>query len=120
MNVAIYGATKKPERYAFKAFTLLREKGHSVFPIHPKIKEIEGIPVYRSLAEIQEPLDTLTLYVGPAAQEGAVEEDILAADLKRVVFNPGTENPGLEKALGEKGVETLEACTLVMLKTGQF
>lgn len=120
MNVAIYGASKKPERYAFKAFSLLRENGHTVFPVHPRIKEIDGVTVYRSLKEIPEPLDTLSLYIGPAAQEGEVAGDILAADLRRVIFNPGTENPELEKSLLNKGVETLEACTLVMLKTRQF
>lgn len=120
MNVAIYGATAKPERYAYKAFTLLREKGHTVFPIHPRINEIEGVSVYRTLAEIPEPVDTLTLYVGPEAQAGAVSDDILAANLRRVVFNPGTENPALQAALEAKGVEALEACTLVLLRTGQF
>ena len=111
---------KKRNDTPIKPSPCFGRRGTPYFRSIPRSKRIEGVQVYRSLAEIGEPLDTLTLYIGPAAQAGAVEEDILAADLKRVIFNPGTENPGLEKALEEKGVEPFEACTLVMLKTGQF
>lgn len=119
MNVALYGATKKPHRYAYQAFNMLREYGHTVFPIHPVIKEIDGVKVYRNLAEIEEPVDTLTLYVGPQRQADILD-DILQEPLNRVIFNPGTENPELEEALQQKGVEAIEACTLVMLRTDQW
>lgn len=119
MKVAIYGASSKPERYSYKAFRMLREKGHQVFPIHIRIKEIEGVPVYRSLGDIKEPIHTLTLYMGPAAQE-SIMEDILSHPPQRVVFNPGTENPPFREQLEQAGVQTLEACTLVMLRTNQW
>jgi uncharacterized protein len=119
MNVALYGATAKPDRYAYMAFSLLREHGHTVFPIHPRLQAVDGVGVYRDLASIEEPLDTLTLYIGPARQ-AEVMDDIINAPLKRVVFNPGTENPELKARLEAKGVQTLEACTLVMLKTAMW
>lgn len=119
MNVALYGATKKPHRYAYQAFQLLRESGHTVYPIHPVIKEIDGVRVYRNLAEIDAGIDTLTMYVGPQRQEELLD-DILNTPLKRVVFNPGTENPSLQQKLQERGVAAVEGCTLVMLKTGQW
>jgi predicted CoA-binding protein len=64
-------------------------------------------------------IDTVTLYVGPQHQQ-----DLLAyirqLEPKRVIFNPGTENPELMKTLALEGVQVEEACTLVMLHTGQF
>ncbi len=72
-----------------------------------------------SLAALTGPVDTLTLYVSPEISAKASEE-ILALGAKRVIFNPGTENPALAAALQKKGAQTVEACTLVMLRTGQF
>ncbi len=119
MNVAVYGASTKEKRYAYMAVRDLLEKGHKVYPIHPRLREVLGQKVYTSLAEIEDEIHTLTMYVGPARQVDIIP-DILAKDLKRVIFNPGTENEEFEKQLSDKGVEPLEACTLVMLRTEQF
>jgi predicted CoA-binding protein len=119
MNVAILGASNKPERYSHKAVVLLAEKGHTVFPVHPALAEIDGHPVFKRLADIPTPLDTVTMYVGPALSAGLADE-ILAAKPRRVIFNPGTENPELEDKLAAGGIEVIQACTLVMLRTGQF
>ncbi len=119
MHVALYGASAKPDRYAYMAFTLLREYGQRVFPVHPVLESLDGEAVYRDLASIEEPIDTITLYIGPARQKD-VEADILGASCRRVIFNPGTENPELQKKLAEKGIEVVESCTLVMLKSGLF
>lgn len=119
MNVAILGASNKPDRYSFMAFRLLREKGHALFPVHPVLKEIEGAPVYASITKITEPLDTITVYLSQKNQQ-AVESDLLSCNARRVIFNPGAENSDLALRLRQNGVETLEACTLVLLRTGQF
>ncbi len=119
MNVAIVGASNKPNRYGYKAVMLLKEKGHTPYPVHPAISSIEGIPAFASLRQIPVPLDVVTLYLAPANQE-RVAEDIIHSHPKRVIFNPGTENPALVERLHTAGIEPLEACTLVLLKTGQF
>ncbi len=119
MNVAVLGASNKPERYSHRALMLLREQGHRPYPVHPLLTEIEGIPVYRALRLIPYPLDILTIYLS-AANQAAVAEDILKCGARRVIFNPGAENPELAAQLKQQGKEVLEACTLVMLKTGQF
>ena len=89
--------------------TLLAE----IFP------DIDGIPVMKSLATIAEPVHTLTLYVGPERSQGMVE-DIVALRPGRVIFNPGTESPALEERLTAVGIPHERACTLVLLRTGQF
>jgi len=119
MNVAILGASNKPDRYSYKALLLLKEKGHTVFPVHPLLKEIEGTPVYSRLTEITEEIHTITIYLSPQNQQ-SVADDILRSKAQRVIFNPGTENPELAQKLQQAGIETVNACTLVLLKTDQF
>ena len=119
MNVAILGASNKPERYSHQAVVLLAKKGHAVYPIHPALAEIEGRPVFKKLADVPAPLHTVTMYVSPALSAGLAGE-ILAAQPARVIFNPGTENPELEQQLAVAGIAVVHACTLVLLRTGQF
>ena len=118
-TVVVLGASPKPERYSNMAIRLLVEHGHSVIPVHPAIPEIEGLAVKTGLAEIDAPVDTLTLYVSPKIS-AAVAEKIIALKPARVIFNPGTENPELEKQLSDVGIASEEACTLILLNSGQF
>lgn len=113
------GASPKPERYANKAIRLLVEYGHRVIPVHPAIPEIEGLAVKTDLQSISEPVDTLTMYVSAGISESMADQ-IIALKPKRVIFNPGTENHVLQGTLVKAGIETEEACTLVLLNTGQF
>ena len=118
-KVAILGASDRPDRYAHKAFRMLKEYGHQTLPVSPKLKELEGEKVYARLSEIKAPVDTLTMYVGTAISKELAPE-ILALKPKRVIFNPGSENPALAAELEKAGVRTEEACTLVLLRTNQF
>ena len=118
-TVAVLGASNNPERYANMAVHRLREAGHRVIPVNPALTEIEGLPVAKSLGDITDPIDTLTLYVGPQ-RSVPMMADILRLAPKRVIFNPGTESEDLATALDRANIPHLEACTLVMLQTGQF
>lgn len=119
MNVAVIGASSDPERYSYKAVHLLEEKGHRVFPVHPKLQDLEGRKVYPSVLAVPEKIDTLSLYVS-AAISSKFKDDLLKAAPKRIIFNPGAENPELAAAAEAKGIHTVEACTLVLLRTNQF
>jgi predicted CoA-binding protein len=118
-TVAVLGASNNPDRYSNIAVRRLREAGHRVIPVNPALTEIEGLPVAQSLADINEPVDTLTLYVGPQRSVPMID-DILRLNPKRVIFNPGTESEELATALDRANIPHLEACTLVLLQTGQF
>ena len=113
------GASHKPERYSNKAIRLLREHGHEVVPVHPRLDTVEGLPVAHQLGEIDGKVDTLTLYVGPDISSVAAEA-IVGLNPGRVIFNPGTENPELEARLDQAGIPHEQACTLVLLRTAQF
>ena len=119
MNVAVLGASNKPAHYSYQAVKLLAEKGHAVFPVHPAVSEIDGVLVFKRLADIPAPIHTITVYLAPE-RSAVLADEILTARSQRVIFNPGAENPGLTQRLQKTGAETINACTLVMLKTNQF
>ncbi len=119
MNVAVLGASDKPERYSYMAVKLLQEKGHTVFPVHVRIKNIDGLGVYPTLNTINDPIDTVSLYLS-ADISSPMAADILKKKPRRIIFNPGAENPDLEAQAKAQGITTHNACTLVMLRTGQF
>ncbi|MCK5580333.1 MAG: CoA-binding protein [Candidatus Omnitrophica bacterium] len=119
MKVAVIGASNKPHRYSYQAVKLIKEKGHEVYPVHQRIKDIEGIQVYPSIKDIKDFIDTVSLYVN-AETSNTLGDDIIAKNPGRIIFNPGAENSELAKKAQAKGITTINACTLVMLKAGQF
>jgi len=118
-RVVILGASDKPDRYAHKAQKLLQQHGHEVIPVHPKLAEIDGVPVLPDLKAVTGPVDTLTLYVNPQISSAAAA-DIISLKPTRVIFNPGTENAELQGQLSAANIAWEEACTLVLLNTGQY
>lgn len=119
MKVAVLGASNKRERYSNKAVRRLLEHGHEVLPVNPGIQEIEGLSVFKGIESLPKDIDTLTVYVHPQLSSELEEKMILLAP-RRIIFNPGTENPELQRKLEEKGILVQDACTLVLLSTGQF
>jgi len=116
----IVGATDNPERYAYRAADLLQAKRIPFIPIGIK----KGMVFGKEIVDLrQKPLlagiHTITLYLGPTNQAEWVDY-LIALQPKRIIFNPGTENPLLFQIAKASGIEVLEACTLVMLTTGQF
>lgn len=120
-KTVLIGATTNPSRYAYLAANMLAEYGHEVVPlsIH-KAGQVAGFEILDlnakpAIADV----DTVTLYIGPQRQPEWYDY-ILGLKPKRIIFNPGTENEDFEKRAEAEGVEALEACTLVMLRSRQF
>jgi hypothetical protein len=114
----IIGATDNPGRYANLAAHRLIANGHEIINVGIKSGEVAGVPIEKAEI-IHSDVDTITLYVGPQHQS-AYFDYILRTKPKRIIFNPGTENRELEELALENGIETTEACTLVLLSTGQY
>lgn len=118
--VAVIGASNDSSRYAYKAMEMLKDYGHQAIPVHPRETEVLGQKVVNKLGELAgEKIDTITVYVNPAISD-KYEKEMIEVHPKRVIFNPGAENPKLEKALKASGIEVENACTLVLLRTSQF
>ena len=118
-RVLIIGASDKPDRYAHKAMVELLRYEHEVILVHPRLKQIEGRPVHADLSTVEGPIDTVTMYVNPSISTGMADA-LVALKPKRVIFNPGTENPELAQKLSDAGISTEDACTLVLLATGAY
>lgn len=119
-KTVIIGASTNPSRYAYLAAGMFAERNIPVVPVGIKT----GILFENEILNIKEKpaikdVDTVTLYLGPQNQPEWYDY-ILSLKPKRIIFNPGTENPEFEKLAKEKGIDTWEACTLVLMSTGQY
>jgi uncharacterized protein len=119
-KTVIIGATNNPSRYAYLAAGMLSEYKHEFIPMGIKKGDVYGKPILNiyQRPEISD-VDTVTLYIGPRHQPEHYEY-ILGLKPKRVIFNPGAENPEFEKMIEDSGAEAWEACTLVLLRSGQY
>jgi len=118
-TVAVLGASPNEERYSFQAVRMLKEHQHQPIPVHPAAHTVDGVRGVRSLDEIDGPVDTVTCYVNARISDGEFDR-IVNLKPHRVIFNPGAENENLAVKLEQEGIEVVRACTLVMLRTGQF
>lgn len=117
-KTVVLGASPNPDRYSFLAVNRLTAHGHPVVAIGKRAAQIGNVPIVTDHA-LQEDVDTVTLYMNPGNQQEYYDY-ILNLHPKRIIFNPGTENDELAKMAEDKGIDTLEACTLVLLSTGQY
>lgn len=118
-NIAILGASDKPERYSFKAMKMLLQHGYNPLLVTPSKEEIEGIKTFKTLSDIDGPIDAITVYVNPEISTNLVNS-IIQCNPKAVIFNPGSENPEVYNAFKEAKIKFEEACTLVLLSSDQF
>lgn len=117
-KTVVLGATTKPEKYAYLAITKLVEKGHSVLAIGQNTGEVAGVKIYTKQIPLTN-IDTVTLYLNPKRQVEYYNY-IIETKPKRVIFNPGTENPQFYQLLESNGIKVEVACTLVLLATNQY
>jgi len=118
-TVVVLGASANPERHSNMAVHSLKKAGFAVLPVNPALATIGGLPVVRALGEIRAEVHTVTLYVSEKRLLDMVE-DVVRLAPKRVVFNPGAESPAARRRLEEAGIECVEGCTLVMIRSGMF
>lgn len=116
----IVGATDNPSRYAYMAASMFAKRGMEFIPIGIKKGEVFGREIVdlRLKPDLKD-IHTITLYLGPANQIEWIDY-LISLKPKRIIFNPGTENPEFFKKASDAGIEVLPACNLVMLSTGQF
>ncbi len=117
MKTLVVGASKKKDRYSYIATNMLMEEGHEAYPFNPKADVADTFKILDDWPA--NGIDTVSLYIG-AARQNEYYSKIIDLKPRRVIFNPGTENSEFEALLAENGIANERACTLVLLRTGQY
>ena len=117
-RVLVMGASDNRARYAYIATEMLLRHGHEPVLFGSREGAVFGIPIHNQWGDFGL-IDTVTLYMNPLRQQPFLEK-LVALKPKRVIFNPGTENPEFYRLLEAHGIESEPACTLVLLSTGQY
>lgn len=116
----VLGASDNPERTSYTAVHMLREHGVPVYALGLRAAQVADVQIEKDAALLNMPeLDTITLYLG-APRQVPFYDYILGLHPKRIIFNPGAENPELRRLAEAQGIQCVEACTLVMLHFRQF
>jgi predicted CoA-binding protein len=117
--VAVLGASTKPDRYAYRAMKLLHDYGHRAVPVNPACDEILSEKCYPRVGDVPDKIDTITVYLRKSRSDPLIDEIVKVAP-RRIIMNPGAENSDLAMKARERGIEVVEDCTLVMLRSGVF
>jgi uncharacterized protein len=114
----VIGASNNPQRYSYLAVEKLKRYGHPIIAIGRKAMIVNDTTIITGMPEL-EGIDTITLYINPELQKQYADW-MISLHPKRIIFNPGTENTDLAQLAKSKGIIAQEACTLVLLGTGQY
>lgn len=118
MKTLVIGASVKPDRYSYSAVDKLTQHDHEVIAIGSRQGKIGDIKIEVGQPDVAD-IDTVTLYINPKIQASYIDY-IIGLKPRRIIFNPGTENLSFSSKAGKAGIKVLNACTLVMLSTGQY
>ena len=119
-SIAILGISSEKTRYSFMAYEKFLNLGYNnIFGINPKKPVLQKIKVVEKINDLEQSIDTLTIYVSPSISSNLIDE-IVALSPKRIILNPGSENNELETIALKHNIEVIKGCTLVMLSTNQF
>lgn len=114
----VLGASDNPSRYSFLAVQKLRKYEHPVVAIGRKNTKVADVLIEKDKKHFAD-INTVTLYLNPLHQQEYYDY-ILSLKPKRIIFNPGSENEELAKLAKKNNIQTMEACTMVLLSTGQY
>lgn len=114
----VLGASPNPERYSFKAIVALRSKGHDVIAVGKRTGVVSDTEIEDG-SLLHDNVHTITIYLN-ATNQLDWYDFIFTNKPKRIIMNPGAENPELEVMASKQDIEVLEACTLVLLATGSY
>jgi predicted CoA-binding protein len=114
----VFGASSKPYRYSRLAIERLKASHIDTVAYGLKAGEVSRVQIKTNLSEFHN-IHTVSLYLNPTRQPEFYKTII---DLRpvRVIFNPGTENPEFYRLLRNENITVEQACTLVLLTTGQY
>ena len=114
MKIAVIGASNNREKFGNKCVRAYLMKGHEVFPVNPKEERIEGLKAYKSVPDIPEKIDVVSLYLPPEIGM-RVADDIIKKKAPKIFLNPGTESDALIEKLKKHGIDVQARCSIVAI-----
>ena len=111
MRIAVIGASANRDNFGNKCVRAYLSAGHKVFPVNPKEKTIEGLVCYKSISEIKERIDAVSLYLLPSAGKDVVD-NIISKKPEIVYMNPGTEDEDIEEKLKKNSIKAIKQCSI--------
>ena len=112
--VAVIGASNNREKFGNKAVRAFRDEGHTVIPINPHEREIEGLRSYASVLDVPGPIDMATFYVPPEIGERVIDE-VAKKQIPEVWLNPGAESDALLARARALSIRPIIACSIVAI-----
>lgn len=119
IKTLVVGASEKSYRYSYRVIQLLKEYDFPVVALGKNRGQVQGVNIDIDFP-IKKDIHTVTMYVNPRNQDDTLVNQILALAPQRIIFNPGSENRSFASKAREQGIEVLNECTLVMLRSGQY
>ena len=114
LNIAVIGASKDRTKFGNKCVRAYLSKDYTVFPVNLNEEEIEGLKCYKSIKDIEGPIDIVSLYLPPEIGE-KVADEIIEVKPKKVILNPGTESEAIVRKFLDAGIEVKEECSIVAI-----
>lgn len=114
MRVAVIGASDNRSKFGNKAVRSYQANGHDVVPVHPSLKDIEGLTAYSSIRDVPPPVDRVLLYVPPAVGITLLD-DIAAVGVGEIFVNPGAGSPELFARGKELRLNLIDDCAIVAI-----
>lgn len=118
-KTVVLGASPNPARVSYEATLRLQRRGEEVIAIGRREGQIGTVAIETGAGPVAD-VDTVTLYLSAKNQTDYEAYILDQLQPKRLIFNPGAENPRLYHAARERGIDAMNACTLVMLSVGQY
>ncbi len=118
MRVMVIGASRDPEKYGHRSVVAHRQAGHTVFPVNPHAAEIAGVPAFADIASVPGPIDRVSVYRPPEADDGFLEALARRGDVSEVWLNPGSESPQRIQKAKSLGLTPVVACSIAALHAG--
>ena len=111
-TVAILGASNDRSKFGNKAVRAFRQQGYTVYPVNPKETEIEGLPAFKSIADVPGRPEMVSVYLAPAVVL-KILPDIAAMGCDELWLNPGTDSEEVVAEAARLGLNIIRACSIV-------
>ena len=112
--VAVIGASSHRHKFGNRALRAYVAEGHTVVPINPHEREVEGLRAYPSVLDVPGPIDMATFYVPPEIGEQVIAE-VAQKQIGEVWLNPGAESDELIARAQALGIRPIVACSIIAI-----